>query len=58
MTTFSLPYGLPSVEGLHSYVIKGSYEGVEYEHAAIMEVGWDPAILRYQKILTPLDPQG
>jgi len=34
MTTFSLPYGLPSVEGLHSYVIKGSYEGVEYEHAA------------------------
>lgn len=54
MTTFSLPYGLPSVEGLHSYVIKGSYEGVEYEHAAIMEVGWDPAHSPVSKDFNPL----
>ncbi|NLP14182.1 MAG: polysaccharide deacetylase family protein [Clostridium sp.] len=43
MTTFSLPYGLPSKE-LQSYVKKGSYEGVEYDNLAIMEVGWDPAL--------------
>lgn len=43
MMTFSLPYGLPSKD-LQSHVHKGAYEGVEYEHFAIMEVGWDPAL--------------
>lgn len=41
-TTFSLPYGAPSKD-LKQYVIKGEYEGVQYENLAILEVGWDPA---------------
>ncbi|HHV29234.1 polysaccharide deacetylase family protein [Acetivibrio mesophilus] len=53
MTTFSLPYGLPSKD-LQNYVQKGAYEGVEYEHAAIMEVGWDPAHSPASKDFTPL----
>lgn len=40
--TFSLPYGAPSAN-LVEYIKKGEYEGTAYEHAAIMEVGWDPA---------------
>ena len=46
---FSLPYGLPSKD-LEQYVIKGSFEGVEYENRAIVEVGWDPA-------LSPVNPK-
>jgi len=42
MISFSLPYGVPSKE-LKQYVVKGEYEGVGYEHLAIVEVGWDPA---------------
>ncbi|WP_265444108.1 polysaccharide deacetylase family protein [Acetivibrio straminisolvens] len=53
MTTFSLPYGLPSKD-LQNYVIKGVYDGVEYEHAAIMEVGWDPAHSPVSKDFNPL----
>lgn len=46
---FSLPYGLPSKD-LQQYVVKGAFEGVEYENLAIVEVGWDPA-------LSPVDPK-
>lgn len=46
---FSLPYGLPSKD-LQQYVVKGVYEGVEYENLAIVEVGWDPA-------LSPVNPK-
>lgn len=41
-TTFSLPFGAPSKD-LKQYVIKGEFEGVQYENLALMEVGWDPA---------------
>jgi len=53
MITFSLPFGLPSKE-LQQYVTKGEYEGVEYEHLAIMEVGWDPALSPVSKKFNPL----
>ncbi len=53
MTTFSLPYGLPSKD-LQSFVKKGSYEGVEYDNQAIMEVGWDPALSPVSKNFNPL----
>ena len=53
MTTFSLPYGLPSKE-LQSFVKKGSYEEVEYDNLAIMEVGWDPALSPVSKNFNPL----
>lgn len=42
MNTFSLPFGAPS-ENLQGYVVKGSFEGVGYQHQAVVEVGWDPA---------------
>ncbi len=42
LKTFSLPYGNPSGD-LKQYVIKGEYEGVEYENHAIMKVGAEPA---------------
>ena len=51
--SFSLPYGLPSKE-LQAYVAKGEYEGVAYEHQAIMEVGWDPAFSPVSKKFNPL----
>jgi len=53
MNTFSLPYGEPSKE-LQGYVIKGEYEGVKYEHAAVVEVGWDPALSPVNSKFNPL----
>lgn len=53
MTTFSLPYGLPSKD-LQNYVHKGVYEGTEYENLAIMEVGWDPTFSPVSKSFNPL----
>ncbi len=49
MNIFSLPYGLPSKD-LQQYVVKGTFEGVDYENLAIVEVGWDPA-------LSPVNPK-
>ncbi len=42
LKTFSLPYGLPSEE-LQQYVMKGDFEGIQYENTGILEVGWDPS---------------
>jgi len=42
MKTFSRPYGNISEE-LIQYVIKGQFEGVQYENFAIMKVGAEPA---------------
>ncbi|MFZ5989989.1 MAG: polysaccharide deacetylase family protein [Bacillota bacterium] len=53
MMTFSLPYGLPSKD-LQHYVQKGTYQGVEYDHLAIMEVGWDPALSPVSRKFNPL----
>ena len=53
MTTFSLPYGAPSKD-LQQYVQKGVYQDTEYEHKAIMEVGWDPTFSPVSKNFKPL----
>lgn len=50
---FSLPYGLPTKE-LQQFVIKGEYDGVEYENHGIMEVGWDPALSPVNVKFNPL----
>lgn len=42
LKTLSLPYGAHSKD-FESYVIKGSYEGVNYNNMALMEVGAEPA---------------
>ncbi len=41
MSSISLPYGEPS-KTLHDYLIRGEYEGTQYENLAILQVGWDP----------------
>jgi hypothetical protein len=53
MTIFSLPYGLPSKD-LQQYVQRGSYEGTDYEHQVIVEVGWDPTFSPVSKSFSPL----
>jgi hypothetical protein len=53
MTSFSLPFGAPSKD-LQEYVAKGEFEGVSYQHLAIMEVGWDPAPSPVSKKFNPL----
>jgi peptidoglycan/xylan/chitin deacetylase (PgdA/CDA1 family) len=53
MTSFALPFGLPSKE-LQSYVAKGEFEGVQYENLAIMNVGWDPTNSELNKKFNPL----
>lgn len=50
---FSLPYGAPAKE-LTQYVIKGEFEGTQYEYPAIMEVGWDPAPSPFSAKYEPL----
>ncbi len=40
--SFSLPFGNAS-KNLKEYVIKGSYQGVDYKHSAIVLVGANPA---------------
>jgi len=40
--SFSLPFGNASKD-LRDYVIKGNFEGINYEHSAIMLVGANPA---------------
>ncbi len=53
MTTFSLPFGQPSKD-LQEYVVKGSYERIQYKHNAIMEVGANPAQSPVSKYFKPL----
>ncbi|HEX2946654.1 MAG TPA: polysaccharide deacetylase family protein [Clostridia bacterium] len=52
-TTFSLPYGAPSKD-LKQFVIKGSFEGTDYENKALMEVGWDPNQSPYSTKFDPM----
>ena len=40
--SFSLPFG-NAAKNLKEYVVKGSFEGVDYKHSAIMLVGANPA---------------
>ncbi|HBV98468.1 MAG: polysaccharide deacetylase [Peptococcaceae bacterium BICA1-7] len=50
---FSLPFGQPSKD-LQEFVIKGNYQGVQYQNSAIMEVGWDPTVSPVSKKFNPL----
>lgn len=49
---FSLPYGKSSEE-LWQYVIKGEYDGIEYENEAILEVAWSPTYPPFTKDFDP-----
>ncbi|MDP4180520.1 MAG: polysaccharide deacetylase family protein [Bacillota bacterium] len=51
--TFSLPFGQPT-KSLQGYVVKGSYQGVDYENQVIVEVGWDPTYSPISKSFNPL----
>lgn len=43
VNTFALPFGSrPKENSLWSYLVRGEYEDVNYEHVAVLEVGWDP----------------
>jgi peptidoglycan/xylan/chitin deacetylase (PgdA/CDA1 family) len=43
MTTLSLPYGLRPEGDLEKHVINGSYDGFEYNHTAVLNVGSHPS---------------
>lgn len=48
MDSLALPYGKsPQSEALKSYIIKGQYEGVEYQNHIVLRVGWKPYIPVY-----------
>lgn len=56
MATLALPYGhRPSkeAEAARLALIRGSYEGIEYENRAILNVGWDPDQSPYHQDFTP-----
>lgn len=45
VNTLALPFGIrPKDEALDAYVMNGVYEGVPYEHIAILKVGWKPEV--------------
>jgi peptidoglycan/xylan/chitin deacetylase (PgdA/CDA1 family) len=43
MNTLSLPYGLRPEGDLEKYIINGSYDGFEYKHTAVLNVGSHPS---------------
>jgi hypothetical protein len=48
--SLALPYGAtPKDEDVYQYVIKGSFEGIEYHNKAILLVGANPAKPSYHK---------
>ena len=53
MTTHALPEGSYN-KTLKDYIIKGNYEGTEYENKAIMLVGAEPAFSPVSKSFNPL----
>jgi hypothetical protein len=44
MKTFSLTFGVRPDASMMPYVIRGQWEDVFYEHAAVLEVGWQPTL--------------
>jgi hypothetical protein len=54
MNTLSLPLGNTTRENLRKYIEKGDYKGAKYENAAIVMVGWDPALSPVSKDFNPL----
>ncbi len=43
MNTLSLPYGLRPKGELEEHVVEGSYDGFEYNHIAVLDVGSHPS---------------
>lgn len=55
LNTLALPFGSrPKDKGLYPYLEKGSFEGTNYNNAAILNVGWDPDKSPYHKDFNPL----
>ena len=44
VNTYALCYGQRPGEELEVYLEKGTYENINYENIAILNVGWDPAL--------------
>ena len=55
INTLALPYGSrPKDKTLEVYLQKGQYEDVSYEHIAILNVGWMPALSPFHNAFDPL----
>jgi peptidoglycan/xylan/chitin deacetylase (PgdA/CDA1 family) len=55
INTLALPFGSrPKKKELYKYLESGSYEGVDYNNIAILNVGWDPYKSPYHKDFNPL----
>lgn len=53
--TLALPFGKrPKDQDRYDLVTAGSFEGVPYEHKAILLVGWKPEVSVYDKAFNPL----
>ena len=53
--TLALPFGKrPKDQERYDLVTAGSFEGVPYEHKAILLVGWKPEVSVYDKAFNPL----
>lgn len=55
VNTLALPFGKrPKDQGRYDLVTAGEYEGVPYEHKAILLVGWKPEVSVFDKSFDPL----
>ena len=55
INTLALPYGSrPKDKSLEIYLQKGTYEELTYEHIAILNVGWMPALSPFHTAFDPL----
>lgn len=55
VNTLALPFGKrPKDQERYDLVTAGSFEGVAYEHKAILLVGWKPEVSVYDKAFNPL----
>lgn len=46
----ALPFGERPVETERSTLIEGQYEGMNYQHIAILNVGWKPSVSSFDKL--------
>ncbi|MDO5690122.1 MAG: polysaccharide deacetylase family protein [Tissierellia bacterium] len=55
INTLALPFGSrPEEEAAKAAVVKGNYNGFEYENIAVLNVGWDPVPSPYHKGFDPV----
>jgi len=58
VNTLALPFGSrPGKEELQTYLHRGGYDDIIYEHIAILEVGWQPYFSPYHINFDPLKIQ-